>query len=62
VVTTVGKQIFGIEDRANTGVAVSQVTQCNTDTFSITGPAGSTPPVICGTNTGQHGILKKIFN
>ncbi len=29
-------------------------TQCNTDTFSVTGPAASVPPVICGTNSGSH--------
>ena len=54
--TTIGKTLFGTETAAATGKAVSQRTQCNTDTFTITGPAGSTPPVICGTNTGQHGL------
>jgi hypothetical protein len=34
---------------------IFQETQCSTDQFSITGPGGSVPPVICGTNTGQHG-------
>ena len=33
---------------------VSTATQCLTDTFSITGPSGSVPPVICGTNSGEH--------
>ena len=36
------------------GVPVSLATQCLTDTFSVTGPSGSVPPVICGTNTGEH--------
>jgi len=27
---------------------------CIYDTLSITNPGGSSPPVICGTNTGQH--------
>ena len=25
-----------------------------TDTFSVTGTGGGTPPVICGTNSGYH--------
>ncbi len=29
-------------------------TQCLTDTFSVTNPGGIAPPVICGTNTGEH--------
>jgi hypothetical protein len=37
-----------------TGKEVSFATQCLTDTFSLTGPIGSVPPVICGTNTGEH--------
>jgi len=36
------------------GKAISTATQCLTDTFSLTGPGGSVPPVICGTNTGEH--------
>ena len=36
------------------GSGVSLATQCLTDTFSVTGPSGSVPPVICGTNTGEH--------
>jgi hypothetical protein len=36
------------------GKAVNLATECLTDTFSLTGPAGSVPPVICGTNTGEH--------
>ena len=56
LITTIGKTLFGIESTAATGKAVSLRTQCNTDTFTITGPTGSTPPVICGTNTGQHGL------
>ena len=40
------------------GVAVSSATQCQTDTFSITGVPGGNPPVICGTNTGYHGKVR----
>jgi len=36
------------------GKTISTATQCLTDTFSLTGPAGSAPPLICGTNTGEH--------
>ena len=35
-------------------VPVTLASNCLTDTFSLTGPGGSVPPVICGTNTGQH--------
>ena len=35
------------------GVEVSDRTQCQTDTFSITNQV--TVPVICGTNSGFHG-------
>merc|ERR1712038_1914846 len=27
---------------------------CNTDSFSVTSTSGTNPPVICGTNTGEH--------
>ncbi len=40
------------------GVAQSLASQCLTDTFSVTS-GGTTPPVICGTNTGEH---SKIFH
>ena len=42
------------------GKAYTAVTQCLTDTFSITGSPGGNPPVICGTNSGYHS--KCIFN
>lgn len=35
-------------------VPVTPFTQCLTDTFSVSNPNGATPPVICGTNSGQH--------
>ena len=28
--------------------------QCQTDIFSVTAPGNNAPPVICGTNTGEH--------
>ncbi len=46
---------------ANAGVLgpdtpASAVGRCLTDTFSVSGPDGSNPPIICGTNNGEHGI------
>ena len=40
---------------AAAGVPITGVTQCLTDTFSITGVPGGNPPVLCGTNSGDHG-------
>ena len=39
------------------GSKVAEATQCLTDTFSITNQ--DTVPVICGTNTGFHGMCNK---
>ena len=63
VTTTVTKIINGqINSGVATGPAVSLQTQCLTDTFSVTGPSGSVPPVICGTNTGEHSkIILKVM-
>lgn len=36
------------------GVAVATASQCLTDTFSISNPGGQNPPVICGSNNGEH--------
>ncbi len=44
------------------GKKVSTATQCQTDTFSLTGPSGSVPPVICGTNTGEHSKFKLTYS
>eukprot|EP00093_Oithona_nana_P004333 04333.XXX_140302_138918_1 [CDS] Oithona nana genome sequencing. len=33
---------------------VATATQCLTDTFSVTSPAGISPPSICGSNSGEH--------
>eukprot|EP00096_Caligus_rogercresseyi_P007893 TRINITY_DN26032_c0_g1_i1.p1 TRINITY_DN26032_c0_g1~~TRINITY_DN26032_c0_g1_i1.p1 ORF type:complete len:403 (+),score=38.83 TRINITY_DN26032_c0_g1_i1:23-1210(+) len=50
---TIGKSAFGIV-AAMGEVEVSDQTQCNMDNFSVTNPGGTTPPVICGLNTGEH--------
>ena len=43
--------------QANGGVVVgSSAGDCVTDSFSVTaGGGGKSSPIICGTNTGQHG-------
>ena len=33
--------------------------QCQDDQFSVTAPGNNAPPVICGTNSGEHSKLKK---
>ena len=33
--------------------------QCQTDQFSVTNPGNNAPPVICGTNSGEHSMLPK---
>jgi hypothetical protein len=38
----------------NIGQPANLATNCLTDTFTVTGSGGATPPVICGTNTGYH--------
>ena len=42
-----------------TAIKQSFATQCLTDSFTVTGNGGNSPPVICGTNTGYH---SKLFN
>lgn len=48
---SIGKVIEG--ELSAAGSAACSVGQCNTDTFSVTGPS-ITPPVICGENSGEH--------
>eukprot|EP00095_Tigriopus_kingsejongensis_P001171 maker-scaffold415_size178368-snap-gene-0.24 protein:Tk01171 transcript:maker-scaffold415_size178368-snap-gene-0.24-mRNA-1 annotation:"hypothetical protein Y032_0655g1201" len=36
------------------GISVSVASQCLTDTFSVTSPGFQSPPVICGSNNGEH--------
>ena len=36
------------------GKKASFNTVCEIDWFSVSNPGGTTPPVICGTNTGKH--------
>jgi len=52
--TTVAHTVFGLTDPAALGVEVNGRGRCDTDSFSVVVPGGSSPPVICGTNTGQH--------
>jgi len=39
---------------AGAGGAATRQGNCDTDYFGVTVPGGKTPPLICGTNTGQH--------
>ena len=60
VATTIGVLQFGQPvPVGTTAETITQQTQCSTDQFVMTGPAGSVPPVICGTNNNQHGKLSK---
>jgi len=34
--------------------SATRVGNCDTDSFGVTVPGGKSPPIICGTNTGQH--------
>ncbi len=43
------------------GQSASLATQCQTDSFTVTGSGGATPPVICGTNTGYHSLFWHFF-
>ena len=53
--TTIGKTLNGnLVNSAKTGKSVTASSQCLTDTFTVTNPGGSSPPTICGTNTGSH--------
>jgi hypothetical protein len=54
ITTSALTETNGVAVATGKGVTVSTATQCLTDTFSVTGPGGSVPPVICGSNTGQH--------
>ena len=55
-VSTVGLATFGVLEVGG-AKGVSTATQCLTDMFSVTNPNGAAPPVICGTNTGEHMVI-----
>ncbi len=42
-------------------VPVTEATQCLTDRFSVSNADGPNPPVICGTNTGEHSKEHYVF-
>ena len=48
------------------GKSLHELGQCQTDIFSVTAPGNNAPPVICGTNSGEHSKLradiKSIYN
>ena len=44
------------------GLPMSDMGQCLTDSFTVTAPGSVAPPVICGTNDGQHSkLLQKLL-
>lgn len=51
------KTTKGELDAAAPALGQSLATQCLTDTFSVTS-GGITPPIICGTNTGEHSEIR----
>lgn len=52
ITLSAGKEVNGVIGAG--GKEFSLATECLTDTFAVSGPSGSVPPVICGTNTGEH--------
>ena len=36
------------------GKTFFELGQCQDDIFSVTAPGNNAPPVICGTNSGEH--------
>ena len=47
---------------ADTATSGSAGGDCVTDTFAVTaGGGGKSSPIICGTNTGQHGEYQIFF-
>lgn len=53
-VTYLGTVAAAADDVSVAGAEGAAVGDCTEDTFSITSPTSMSPPVICGTNTGQH--------
>ena len=39
---------------AASGIAVTERGRCLVDTFSVGSPGNTAPPVICGSNDGEH--------
>ena len=52
VTTTVGGTTGG--EALGAAKDVADVGRCKDDQFSVTSPGNAAPPVICGTNTGDH--------
>ncbi len=49
--------LSGVIQKTN-GQKATVASQCLTDTFSVTSPGVTNPPVICGTNSGEHSAPK----
>lgn len=50
-----GKATMGIVGSgAAAGKDINKASKCLTDSFTVTNPSGSSPPTICGINSGEH--------
>ncbi len=55
VTTSVTKRVKNSGTIGDTGtIPATAFTRCLTDTFSVSNPDGTSPPQICGINTGEH--------
>ena len=41
-------------NNAAIGASVTSSSRCNSQYFQVSNPGGTTPPVVCGLNTGEH--------
>ena len=56
---TVTATRFGLANEDD-GADATATGRCDEDSFSVVLPGGSSPPVICGTNTNQHSKCIKL--
>ncbi|XP_040565514.2 uncharacterized protein [Lepeophtheirus salmonis] len=50
----IGRILNGAPTSKANGLEVTSSTRCNSESFSVSNPGGTTPPVICGMNDGYH--------
>ncbi|CAB4061610.1 unnamed protein product [Lepeophtheirus salmonis] len=50
----IGRILNGAPTSKANGLEVTSSTRCNSESFSVSNPSGTTPPVICGMNDGYH--------
>ena len=57
---TIGRILNGVltnDPMGTSSVPITGSTRCLTDRFQATSPGGTSPPVICGQNSGEHSEL-----